>query len=76
MLNKEEQIDEFWKTKESLSYEDFIDFLADQEKFTIQEMIKLSDKIEMQEPDGGTRQWKAFKCFRNTMRYKLNNPTK
>jgi hypothetical protein len=34
----------------------------------VEDCIKLSDKIELSEPDGGTRQWMAFKAFRNTMR--------
>ena len=37
----------------------------------IQDMIELSDQIEVQEPDGGTRQWMAFKKFRNTMRDRI-----
>jgi hypothetical protein len=34
----------------------------------VEKCIKLSDEIELREPDGGTRQWMAFKAFRNTMR--------
>lgn len=45
----------------------------DTRKATLKECIDLSDKIEMSEPDGGTRQWMAFKCFRNTMRDKLKS---
>ena len=41
----------------------------------VQECIKLSDDIEFREPDGGTKQWMAFKCFRNTMRDKLKTLT-
>lgn len=37
----------------------------------IQECIDLSDKIEESELDGGTEQWRALKCFRNTMREKI-----
>lgn len=33
-----------------------------------EEAVKLSDEIERVEPDGGTRQWMAFKRFRNTLR--------
>lgn len=32
------------------------------------EAIKLSNEIEIAEPDGGIRQWIAFKRFRNTLR--------
>ena len=42
--------------------------IEETKKETVQEMIELSDQIEVQEPDGGTRQWMAFKKFRNTMR--------
>ena len=45
-------------------------FLAGVE-WAMEECIELSDKIELSEPDGGTKQWIAFKHFRNTMRYKL-----
>lgn len=41
---------------------------------TIKEAVELSDKIEMQEPDGGTSEWMAFKAFRNTLRDRLNQP--
>jgi hypothetical protein len=34
----------------------------------VEDCIKLSDEIEHREPDGGTKQWMAFKAFRNTMR--------
>jgi hypothetical protein len=37
----------------------------------LESAIKLSDKIEMSEPDGGTREWMAFKHFRNTLRDSL-----
>ena len=37
------------------------------------EMIALSDKIEMSEPDGGTKEWMAFKRFRNTIRGKFSS---
>jgi len=37
----------------------------------VRECIKLSDDVEFREPDGGTRQWIAFKAFRNTMRDRL-----
>lgn len=37
----------------------------------IEEAIKLSDKIEMSVPDGGTKEWMAFKHFRNTLRDSL-----
>jgi len=37
----------------------------------VRECIKLSDDIESKEPDGGTKQWMAFKAFRNTMRDRL-----
>ena len=33
-----------------------------------EEAIKLSEEIERVEHDGGTRQWIAFKRFRNTLR--------
>lgn len=36
-------------------------------------IIRLSDKIEAQEPDGGMREWMAFKALRNTLRGKLNS---
>ena len=39
----------------------------------LEEAIKLSDKIEMSEPDGGTREWMAFKHFRNTLRDSLTS---
>ena len=38
---------------------------------TLKEAIELSDLIERQEPDGGTKQWMAFKRFRNTLRDRL-----
>lgn len=41
----------------------------------IEECINLSDEIELQEPDGGTKQWMAFKNFRNTMRDRLATPS-
>ena len=34
----------------------------------VEKCIKLSDEIELREPDGGTKQWMAFKAFRNAMR--------
>lgn len=37
-----------------------------------QEAVNLADKIELREPDGGTKQWMAFKAFRNTLRDKMN----
>jgi predicted aconitase len=37
----------------------------------IKECIQLSDTIEMREPDGGTKEWMAFKAFRNEMRDRL-----
>ena len=42
----------------------------------IEEMIKLSDEIEMREPDGGTKQWMAFKAFRNKMRDRIKERLK
>jgi len=42
--------------------------LEDVRKETWEEAIKLSEEIERVEPDGGTRQWIAFKRFRNTLR--------
>jgi hypothetical protein len=38
----------------------------------VEKCIKLSDEIELREPDGGTKQWMAFKAFRNTMRDNIN----
>lgn len=38
----------------------------------IQECIDLSDRIELEEPDGGTKEWMAFKRFRNTLRDRLS----
>jgi hypothetical protein len=38
----------------------------------VEKCIKLSDEIELREPDGGTKQWMAFKAFRNTMRDIIN----
>jgi hypothetical protein len=47
----------------------FIQGLLEKQKVeTINEAIALSDKIEMSEPDGGTKQWMAFKSFRNQLR--------
>jgi hypothetical protein len=42
--------------------------LEEVRKETWEEAIKLSEEIERVEPDGGTRQWIAFKRFRNTLR--------
>lgn len=42
-------------------------------KYAIQECIELSNEIELREPDGGTREWMAFKKFRNKMRDKLKS---
>ena len=42
----------------------------------LQEAIDLSDQIEQREPDGGTKQWMAFKAFRNTLRDKIKTLTK
>jgi len=42
--------------------------LEEVRKKTWEEAIKLSEEIERVEPDGGTRQWIAFKRFRNTLR--------
>jgi hypothetical protein len=39
----------------------------------VEKCIKLSDEIELREPDGGTKQWMAFKAFRNTMRVRVKN---
>lgn len=36
------------------------------------EAVDLAEKIEMEQPDGGTEQWRAFKAFRNTLRDRLN----
>ena len=44
-------------------------------EWAMEECIELSDKIELSEPDGGTKQWIAFKHFRNTMRDKLKKLT-
>ena len=41
-------------------------------KETLEECIKLSDEIELREPDGGTKQWMAFKGLRNTLRDRLS----
>lgn len=38
-----------------------------------QEAVDLADHIELREPDGGTKQWMAFKAFRNTLRDKIKN---
>ena len=39
---------------------------------TLQECIDLSDKIELEQPDGEINyEWKAFKRFRNTLRDKI-----
>lgn len=40
-------------------------------KQALEEAVKLSDEIEMREPDGGIEQWKAFKAFRNTLRDRM-----
>lgn len=48
-----------------------IDFIEKLLAEAIQECIDLSDEIELREPDDGTKQWMAFKTFRNTMRYRL-----
>lgn len=56
--------------------EDFVEFIRanltqlvkEVKEGAYEEAIKLSDEIEMAEPDGGTSQWIAFKKFRNTMR--------
>ena len=50
------------------------DLVSQTRRETIEEMIKLSDEVELREPDGGTEQWMAFKAFRNKMRDKLNAP--
>lgn len=34
----------------------------------VREVVKLSDRIELEGPDGGTKEWMAFKRFRNTVR--------
>ena len=46
--------------------------LEEVRKETWEEAIKLSEEIERVEPDGGTRQWIAFKRFRNTLRDDLS----
>lgn len=39
------------------------------------EAVDLADKIESREPDGGTKQWMAFKAFRNTLRDRIKELT-
>lgn len=39
----------------------------------IEKFVKLADEIELSQPDGGTKQWKAFKHFRNTLRDMLKH---
>jgi len=57
-----------WYMKTAIELADFIEKeTALARKEAIEECIKLSDKIELREPDGGTKQWMAFKAFRNTM---------
>ncbi len=41
----------------------------------LQHAIELSDRIELEGPDGGMEQWKAFKHFRNTLRDSLTPTT-
>ena len=61
-----------WRSDLESAIFDFVDVHNSQTRQqTIEEMIKLSDEIEMREPDGGTREWMAFKAFRNTMRDKI-----
>ncbi len=43
-----------------------------QMKEIIVDHIKLANRIESEGPDGGTRQWMAFKRFRNTLADELN----
>jgi len=43
------------------------DVVKDVQKESWEEAIQLSDEIEKVEPDGGTREWMAFKRFRNTL---------
>lgn len=40
-------------------------------KQALEMAIKLSDNIEMSQPDGGIGEWMAFKHFRNTLRDRL-----
>jgi len=53
MLNKEEQIDEFWKTKESLCFEDFEDFLADQDRISRESERQKIKKLLLEKGNGG-----------------------
>jgi len=60
------------KDKENVAFNEGVDaclpLLEEVRKETWEEAIKLSEEIERVEPDGGTRQWIAFKRFRNTLR--------
>lgn len=77
MLDDPHEVSGIYKTSEC--YEQIHDFVVEQKKKAtqqakrevVEEMIELSNKIEMSEPDGGTKQWMAFKHFRNTMRDRL-----
>lgn len=62
-----EKLDDYIKRQDKYKNE----ALQEGKSLGIQECIDLSDKIERQEPDGGTKQWVAFKHFRNTMRDNL-----
>jgi hypothetical protein len=71
----EEMIDKYYDNYSGLAYfqakEIIKQYAEDVRKQTVEEMVELSDKIEMSQPDGGTEQWKAFKHFRNKMRDRL-----
>ena len=62
--------EDVYKLARGIIYEGEKTILSSQKKQIIEEMIELSDKIEL---EGNTtlEEWKAFKAFRNTMRDRL-----
>ena len=64
------------KTARAMWLDYLNDLISQTRQETIEEMIKLSDEIELREPDGGTKQWMAFKAFRNKMRDSLKERLK
>ena len=83
MLNKEEQIDEFWKTKESLCFEDFEDFLADQDRIARadeqEDICKWLDKNNINNSDGtqmSSAQIEAIMFAIRKREQRFNPPTK
>lgn len=79
---REEFFDEFayrtrdiaeWQEKERM-IDWFLSRLANERTALIEEIVKLSDKLEMSQPDIGLEEWKAFKHFRNKLRDSLFHP--